>query len=102
MLCFPYYQLPVGGIFVLHSIQFNIINIIIISLLVRFRFGVIVAFATNSYMQYGIEEGNDAVRAGSTDTQKFLSVTSEQLDYVLVTNFKQLSDQLELILRGSG
>lgn len=63
------------------------------------RFGVIVAFATNSYMQFGIDDSTEAVRAGSTDTQKFLSVTSEQLEYVLVTNYKQLSDHLEDILR---
>ncbi|XP_037826226.1 prominin-like protein isoform X4 [Lucilia sericata] len=62
-------------------------------------FGVIVAFATNSYMQYGIDDSTAVVRAGSNDTQTFLEVTSEQLEYVLVNNYKQLSDQLELILR---
>ncbi|XP_046807592.1 prominin-like protein isoform X2 [Lucilia cuprina] len=62
-------------------------------------FGVIVAFATNSYMQYGIDDSTAVVRAGSNDTQTFLDVTSEQLEYVLVNNYKQLSDQLELILR---
>ncbi|XP_037940754.1 prominin-like protein isoform X3 [Teleopsis dalmanni] len=62
-------------------------------------FGVIIAFATNSYMQMGVDSGTDAVRAGSADTQKFLGVTSEQIDHILVTNYKQLSDQLENILR---
>ena len=52
-------------------------------------------------MQYGIDDGTDVVRSGSSDTQKFLDVTSEQLEYILVTNYKQLSDQLELILRGN-
>lgn len=65
-----------------------------------FRFGVIVAFATNSYLQYGIDDSTSVVRAGSNDTQTFLHVTSEQLEYVLINNYKQLSDQLELILRG--
>lgn len=65
------------------------------------RFGVIVSFATNSYMQYGIDDGTDVVRTGSGDIQKFLTVTSEQLEYVLVNNYKQLSDHLELILRGN-
>lgn len=52
-------------------------------------------------MQYGIDDGTNVVRSGSSDTQKFLDVTSEQLEYILVTNYKQLSDQLELILRGN-
>lgn len=51
-------------------------------------------------MQYGIDDSTSVVRAGSNDTQTFLHVTSEQLEYVLVNNYKQLSDQLELILRG--
>lgn len=59
------------------------------------------AFATNSYMQFGIDESTTTVRIGSNDTQKFLSITSEQLEYVLVNNYKQLSDQLENILRGT-
>ncbi|XP_073839363.1 prominin-like isoform X2 [Musca autumnalis] len=75
------------------------LGFLLIILATGILFGVIVAFATNSYMQYGIEDSTDAVRAGSKDTQKFLSVTSEQLEYVLVTNYKQLSDHLEDILR---
>ncbi|XP_075164037.1 prominin-like isoform X3 [Haematobia irritans] len=75
------------------------LGFLLIILATGILFGVIVAFATNSYMQYGIDEGTDAVRAGSNDTQKFLAVTSEQLEHVLVTNYKQLSDQLELVLR---
>lgn len=51
-------------------------------------------------MQYGIDDSTAVVRSGSNDTQTFLEVTSEQLEYVLVNNYKQLSDQLELILRG--
>lgn len=67
--------------------------------MVFIRFGVIVAFATNSYLQIGIEDSTGAIRVGSNDTQKFLAATSDQLEYVLVNNYKQLCDQLETILR---
>ncbi|XP_058975503.1 prominin-like protein isoform X3 [Musca domestica] len=75
------------------------LGFLLILLATGILFGVIVAFATNSYMQFGIDDGTDAVRAGSKDTQKFLATTSEQLEYVLVNNYKQLSDHLEDILR---
>ncbi|XP_059216960.1 prominin-like protein isoform X4 [Stomoxys calcitrans] len=75
------------------------LGFLLIILATGILFGVIVAFATNSYMQYGIDDGTEAVRAGSNDTQKFLTVTSEQLEYVLVNNYKQLSDQLQIILQ---
>ncbi|KAL9902269.1 prominin-like protein [Glossina fuscipes] len=75
------------------------LGFLLIILVTGILFGVIVAFATNSYMQFGIDESTTTVRIGSNDTQKFLSVTSEQLEYVLVNNYNQLSDQLENILR---
>ncbi|XP_012156730.1 prominin-like protein isoform X1 [Ceratitis capitata] len=62
-------------------------------------FGVIVTFATNSYMQQGIENSTNRVRDASNDTCKFLQTTSGQIDHILVTNYKQLSIQLENIMR---
>ncbi|XP_036337632.1 prominin-like protein isoform X2 [Rhagoletis pomonella] len=75
------------------------LGFLLIALATGLLFGVIVTFATNSYMQQGIENSTNRVRDGSIDTRKFLEVTSEQTDHVLITNYKQLSIQLDNILR---
>ncbi|XP_017473308.1 PREDICTED: prominin-like protein isoform X2 [Rhagoletis zephyria] len=75
------------------------LGFLLIALATGLLFGVIVTFATNSYMQQGIENSTNRVRDGSIDTRKFLEVTSEQIDHVLITNYKQLSIQLDNILR---
>lgn len=52
-------------------------------------------------MQQGIENSTNRVRDASIDTRKFLESTSEQVDHVLITNYKQLSIQLDNIMRGN-
>ncbi|XP_067648339.1 prominin-like protein isoform X2 [Eurosta solidaginis] len=76
-----------------------ILGFLLIILATGLLFGVIVTFATNAYIQQGIESSTNRVRDGSIDTCKFLETTSEQIDHVLITNFKQLSIQLDNILR---
>lgn len=52
-------------------------------------------------MQQGIEKSTDRVRNASVDTRTFLETTSEQVDHVLIKNYKQLSIQLDNIMRGN-
>ncbi|XP_054732946.1 prominin-like protein isoform X1 [Anastrepha obliqua] len=75
------------------------LGLLLIILATGLLFGVIVTFATNSYMQQGIENSTNRVRDGSIDTRKFLEASSEQIDHILITNYKQLSIQLDNILR---
>ncbi|XP_050335331.1 prominin-like protein isoform X2 [Bactrocera neohumeralis] len=75
------------------------LGFLLIILATGLLFGVIVTFATNSYMQQGIENSTNRVRDASVDTRKFLESTSEQVDHVLITNYKQLSIQLDNIMR---
>ncbi|XP_011185477.2 prominin-like protein isoform X2 [Zeugodacus cucurbitae] len=75
------------------------LGFLLIVLATGLLFGVIVTFATNSYMQQGIEKSTNRVRDASNDTRTFLEFTSEQVDHVLITNYKQLSIQLDNIMR---
>ncbi|XP_069967418.1 prominin-like protein isoform X3 [Bactrocera oleae] len=75
------------------------LGFLLIVLATGLLFGVIVTFATNSYMQQGIEKSTDRVRNASVDTRTFLETTSEQVDHVLIKNYKQLSIQLDNIMR---
>ncbi|XP_055325440.1 prominin-like protein isoform X1 [Sitodiplosis mosellana] len=61
-------------------------------------FSVIVAFATNYLLQQGIENATTTARYGVSDTQEFLRSTSLQSNHILVKNYDELTDHLELML----
>lgn len=65
------------------------------------RFGVVVAFVTNSYLQQGVENATTTARHGADDTQKFLKTTSLQVNHLLVTNYDELSTHLGDMLSGT-
>lgn len=64
------------------------------------RFSVIVSFATNYLLQQGIENATTTARLGVSDTQEFLRSTSLQSNHILVKNYDELTDHLELMLMG--
>ena len=64
-------------------------------------FGVIVAFATNTYVNSGLTGATNAARVATVDSQTYISNTGEQLDHILVNNYRELSIQLKKILEGS-
>lgn len=63
-------------------------------------FSVIVAFATNYLLQQGVENATTTARYGVSDTQEFLRSTSLQSNHILVKNYDELTDHLELMLMG--
>lgn len=65
-------------------------------------FGVVVTFATNSYMQEGIDDISTSIRHSRSDTKTFLQTTSEEIYHLLVNNFIELSQQLRQILSDTG
>lgn len=74
---------------------------------IRFRFSfhfcsfnVIIAFATNYLLQQGVENATTTARYGVSDTQEFLHTTSLQSNHILVKNYEELTDHLELMLKG--
>jgi prominin 1 len=70
-------------------------------LLKFFRFGVVVAFMTNSYLQQGIENATMTARFGVDDTNTYLNDTSLQINHLLVTNYDELTKNLEKMLNGN-
>lgn len=67
---------------------------------IKFSFSVIVSFATNYLLQQGIENATTTARYGVSDTQEFLRSTSLQSHHILVKNYDELTDHLELMLMG--
>lgn len=63
-------------------------------------FSVIVAFSTNYLLQRGIENATTTARYGVSDTQEFLRSASLQSNHILVKNYDELTDHLELMLMG--
>ncbi|XP_055531338.1 prominin-like protein isoform X3 [Wyeomyia smithii] len=61
-------------------------------------FGVVVAYATNSYMQHGVENITTSARYGVDDTREFLQTTSRQISQLLDTNYQELNSQLKRTL----
>ncbi|XP_021695516.1 prominin-like protein isoform X2 [Aedes aegypti] len=61
-------------------------------------FGVVIAYATNSYMQQGVENITTSARYGVDDTREFLQSTSRQISHLLDTNYQELSSQLKKTL----
>ncbi|XP_055611924.1 prominin-like protein isoform X3 [Uranotaenia lowii] len=57
-------------------------------------FGVVIAFATNSYMQHGVENITVSARHGVDDSRTFLQTTSRQISKVLVDNYQELSSTI--------
>lgn len=89
--------------FSLYSRQNHAIQLLIIKFKIRhwlFSFSVIVAFATNYLLQQGIENATTTARYGVSDTQEFLRSTSLQSNHILVKNYDELTDHLELMLMG--
>lgn len=60
----------------------------------------IVAFSTNYLLQRGIENATTTARYGVSDTQDFLRSASLQSNHILVKNYDELTDHLELMLMG--
>ncbi|XP_062552385.1 prominin-like protein isoform X5 [Armigeres subalbatus] len=61
-------------------------------------FGVVIAYATNSYMQQGVENITTSARYGVDDSREFLQSTSRQISQLLDTNYQELSTQLKQTL----
>ncbi|XP_058836756.1 prominin-like protein [Topomyia yanbarensis] len=61
-------------------------------------FGVVVAYATNSYLQHGVENITTSARYGVDDTREFLQTTSRQISQLLDTNYQELNSQLKKTL----
>lgn len=64
----------------------------------RCRFGVVIAFATNSYLQHGVENITTSARYGVDDTREFLKSTSRHISQLLETNYQELNSQLKKTL----
>lgn len=58
----------------------------------------VIAYATNSYMQQGVENITTSARYGVDDTREFLQSTSRQISHLLDTNYQELSSQLKKTL----
>lgn len=65
-----------------------------------YRFGVIIAFVSNTYMQYGVENITTSARYGIDDAKLYLDTTSSQIDHVLNENYAELSKNLDTLLGG--
>lgn len=80
-------------------IFFGLILIVIATGLV---FSTIVAFATNYLLQQGVENATTTARYGVGDTKAFFQTTSQQTNHLLVKNYNELLNHLELMLTESG
>lgn len=65
-----------------------------------YSFGVVVAFVTNNYLHQGVQNATTSAREGVDDSQKFLKTTSFQVNHLLVTNYDDLSGNLNKMLDG--
>lgn len=61
-------------------------------------FGVVIAYATNSYMQQGVENITTSARYGVDDTREFLQSTSRQISQLLDVNYQELNTELKKTL----
>ncbi|XP_038115804.1 prominin-like protein isoform X6 [Culex quinquefasciatus] len=61
-------------------------------------FGVVIAFATNSYLQHGVENITTSARYGVDDTREFLKSTSRHISQLLEMNYQELNSQLKKTL----
>lgn len=61
-------------------------------------FGVVLSFMTNNYMQQGIRNLTTTAREGVFDAQLFLNETSQELNFMLDTNYGELQATLEVTL----
>lgn len=61
-------------------------------------FGVVIAYATNSYMQQGVENITTSARYGVDDTREFLQSTSRQISQLLDVNYQELNTGLKKTL----
>lgn len=66
----------------------------------RCSFGVVVAFATNSYLHQGVENATFTAREGVEDSQKFLRTTSAEATHLLNQNYEELNTHLTGMLQG--
>ncbi|KAG8224847.1 hypothetical protein J437_LFUL005450 [Ladona fulva] len=65
-------------------------------------FGVVCAFVTNEYMEEGTQDLPSSLRHGLSDNKLYLSNTKEEVNNLLITNFKELETVLNNILEASG
>ncbi|XP_065338123.1 prominin-like protein isoform X3 [Cloeon dipterum] len=65
-------------------------------------FGVVCAFVTNQYMDDGVHELPDNARTGLGDVELYMSNTKEEVNTLLVTNYRELQTVLNEILEASG
>ncbi|XP_065075957.1 prominin-like protein isoform X2 [Ochlerotatus camptorhynchus] len=61
-------------------------------------FGVVIAYATNSYIQQGVENITTSARYGVDDTREFLQSTSRQISQLLDVNYQELNTELKKTL----
>lgn len=64
------------------------------------RFGVVVAFATNSYLHQGVENATSSSRLAVQDSQRFLKTTSSEANHLLNQNYDELNKHLTTMLLG--
>ncbi|XP_055382529.1 prominin-like protein isoform X2 [Condylostylus longicornis] len=77
------------------------LGLLLICVTTGILFGVVVTFATNTYIQEGIDTSTTTVRKGTQDLQKYLKATTQEVDYLLVHNYDQLSNQLQNVLKNT-
>lgn len=65
-----------------------------------FRFGVVIAFVTNSYLHQGVYNATTTARQGVEDTQQYLRLSSGEANHLLVNNYDELSNHLKFMLKG--
>lgn len=58
----------------------------------------VIAYATNSYMQQGVENITTSARYGVDDTREFLQSTSRQISQLLDVNYQELNTELKKTL----
>lgn len=57
------------------------------------------AFATDSQVESGLVEAPDTVRASVRDVQEYLNATQAHAHWLLVVNYKELADRLNIVLQ---
>lgn len=65
-----------------------------------YSFGVVVAFATNSYLHQGVENATSSSRLAVQDSQRFLKTTSSEANHLLNQNYDELIKHLTTMLQG--
>lgn len=65
-------------------------------------FGVVCAFVTNEYMQEGSDALPGRLRVATRDARLYLNNTRRHMNHLLVTNFRELRDNLEHSLNSTG